>query len=491
MEGVEFVLGHISDLHFSEGTDLSSPSHSHSMEHLVGLEKAITRIPNIDYLVVSGDISNTGSKQSLINASGYIFDTIPIGSGKYTGLKLPPEKCGIVPGNHDAWNAEKTGSLPLIKRRQISLDHYNFAFNNHKIPPEDGCYYRWLESDGEGIFVAFVDSCFLGDTEENTDSTFGTIRFDQAIAKGKLSVDQSEKLLEWHDLGIKGHLQKTVSSDDFIERDVFAKSLKVIIMHHYLFEPPGHSSDYFMRVKHRDVVFRNVAMSDFDIMLCGHKHIPSFDVHTYGHHFDDKAINRYLINYFRRIIGLHSLPIQFEDDKGKRWARALTFLSNILTKKKIKENPNASPEQIADGVLDLLKNGLEKPDDLEKNVKSFIANHGMSGADLIEGNELREIRKRISVGLSLKERSSLREVANKINGISRTLASKPFLQVMSGSTVKATTQSEKSRYFNAYSFVRERNGWKMIAKRYQWNHALKEFDMDNPFITEHFVSKRI
>lgn len=489
MDKAKFVIGHVSDLHFSEGTDLSSPAHSHSMDHLIGLEKALGNINNLDYFVVSGDISNSGDKQSLINASGYIFDTIPIGAGKFTGLKLPPQKCGIVPGNHDAWNAEKSGSL--IQRRQKSLAHYNFAFNDHKIPSIDGCYYKWLESGGHGVFIAFVDSCFLGDTEENTDSTFGTLRYDQAIAKGKLSVDQSEKLLEWHDLGIKGHLPNPELADQCIDKDIFAKSLKIMIMHHYLFEPPGYSSDYFMRVKHRDVVFRNVAMSDFDIMLCGHKHIPSFDVHTYGHHFDERATNRYLINYFRRIIGLHSLPIQFEDDKGNRWSRALTFLSNILTKKKVSENPNASAEQISEEVIELLKTGLEKPEELERNVKAFIANNGISGSTLIEGAELREIRKRISVGLSQRERTTLKEVANKISGISRALATKPFLQVMSGSTVKATTQLEKLRCFNVYSFDREPDGWRMLAKRYQWNCALKEFDMANPFTTEHFVKKRI
>jgi len=47
-------------------------------------------------------------------------------------------------------------------------------------------------------------------------------------------------------------------------------------MHHYLFEPPEQSSDYFMRIQDRDVVFRNLALSDFDVLLCGQKHVTAF-----------------------------------------------------------------------------------------------------------------------------------------------------------------------------------------------------------------------
>ena len=400
----EFNILHISDLHFSEGTDISNPAHSHSVKRLIGLESAIKSFNKNDFLIVSGDISHNGDKQSLINASGYIFDTIPIGKGKYTGLSISKQCCGIIPGNHDAWNAQVSGTGSLLKRRQNSLENYNFAFTNHTIPSQSGCYYRWIEKTGSGIFIAFVDSCFWGDTEKHHESPFGTLRFDQAIAKGKLSVTQTEKLLEWHDLGMKGALEKDYKNNHYIDKDLFSQSLKILVMHHYLFEPPGHSSSYFMRIQHRDIVFRNIAMSDFDLMLCGHKHIPAFDTHSYGHHFDGKAMNRYLINYFRRMIGLHSLPIQLKDKKGKFWSKALTFFSNILVKMVKKNNPSLGAKDLADDVLELLKDGLEKPDELENKVKTFLHKNGISGADIIDDGELKDIKKRISIGLSVDER---------------------------------------------------------------------------------------
>jgi hypothetical protein len=263
-------------------------------------------------------------------------------------------------------------------------------------------------------------------------------------------------------------------------------------MHHYLFEPPGHASDYFMRIKHRDVVFRNVAMADFDMLLCGHKHIPAFDIHTYGHHFDGRAVNRYLINCFRRMIGLHSLPIQLEDEDGKRWSKPLTMVSNLLTKLIHSTNKNTDPRKIADDVLELLKAGLDQPDELERNVKKFLFEKGVSGAEILERGELKDIRKRISVGLSVSERKQLRAVSEKIVGISSSLKSKPFVQAMSGSSGKAVGEDEQRlRCFNKYSIEKRNDGWKIYVNRYQWDCVTKSFDTTNPVQTEHFVKKSV
>src|SRR5437879_1478100 len=125
----DFVLAHISDLHFSEGTDQSNPNHAHSIEHLIGIQNRLAALSAADCLIVSGDVSNHGDRQSLITANGWLFTTIPIGNGEYTGLNMPTERVRVVPGNHDAWNATESGHL--IDRRQKSLEHYNFAFPNH------------------------------------------------------------------------------------------------------------------------------------------------------------------------------------------------------------------------------------------------------------------------------------------------------------------------------------------------------------------------
>lgn len=481
------TIAHISDLHFSQGTDMSNPDHAHSIPHLRVLQSKIAKM-NPDILVVSGDVSNHGDKQSLINASAYLQNKIPIGSEEYIGVKYPSEKLGVVPGNHDAWNSSSIGTL--IDRRQKSLEHYNFAFPSHKIPPNCGCYYDWYEKDGMGIFFAYVDSCFLGDTEMYDDSPFGTIRYDQAIAKGKLSVQQTEKLLEWHDLGTKGYLPYPRSDGSFINKGSFSCALKIIVMHHYLFEPPEHSSDYFMRLHHRDIVFRNIAFADFDMLLCGHKHVPAFDVHTYGCHFDERATNRYLINCFRRLIGLHSLPVQIEDENGRRWTKALTTLVNAILKMVKQRKPNATPHAVAEDVLELLKQGLHEPDSLEKDVKTFLHENGLNGAEVVESSELKEIQKRLAIGLTKEERKTLQSVSRQVVNIAKKLHTRPFLQIMSGSTAKACAAGNRQRTFDLLRIECDGKDWKVQSERYVWDWNSGDF-LDHPLVQNQVFSKAI
>lgn len=465
-----FVLAHISDLHFSAGTDQSDPDHTHSIPHLVGIENCISALSSLDCLIVSGDVSNHGDKQSLITASGWLFSTIPIGNGQYTGLRMPADSVRVVPGNHDAWNA--IGRGPLIDRRQRSLEHYNFAFPDHQIPHK-GCYYDWQQKGADGLYIALVDSCFLGDTEENSGSTFGTLRYDQAIAKGRLTVEQAEQLLEWHDKGIQGRLEDPRRSGTFIDKNAFASSLKILVMHHYLFEPPEKRSDYFMRVQQRDVVFRNLALSDFDVLMCGHKHIASFDVHDYGDHIDERATGRYMANYFRRLIGLESLPIQFVDKEGKWLSKSLTQLAEILGGYFKRYNPlrhTSEPNNfdIAEKVFQLLKDGLEHPEALRRTVETYLHQTGVSGAILLDSAELKAIQKRITVGLDVEQRKELRKVADKISALSKSLKSRQFLQLMSGSSAKAASSPEQRRSFHIYEIQRENSGWRLTCDRFSW-----------------------
>ncbi len=466
-----FNLIHISDLHFSSGSDRSNQNHAHSIDHLVGLQNKITASDEMDMLVVSGDISNKGDRQSLIMASGWLFGSIPIGAGEHTGLKLDPKKVGVIPGNHDAWNSGKDNGM-LLDRRQRSVENYNYSFPDHAVPIS-GCSYDWIEKDGNGLYIAFVDSCFLGDTADDTESTFGTLRYD-AMAKGKLTVKQTEQLLEWHDRGMHGLLIKN-NTNDAIKKEKFSQSLKILVMHHYLFEPPEKKSDYFMRIQHRDIVFQNIALSDFDILLCGHKHIASFDVHDYGKHFDRRAVQRHMVNYFRRLIGLESLPIQFTDEKGRRFSKSLTQIAEIIgscLKSMItsKQNKNTMDDNaLADKVYEMLKEGLDSPDSLRRNIDRFLHDAGEAGASTLESDELKRIQKRISTGLSISDRKRLREVADEVSKMSEQLKSRAFLQIMSGSSAKMPSSNEQKRSFQTYKIDHEADDWKIECQRFEWD----------------------
>lgn len=264
--------------------------------------------------------------------------------------------------------------------------------------------------------------------------------------------------------------------DTFINKEVFATSLKILVMHHYLFEPPEKKSDYFMTIQHRDIVFRNVALSDFDVLLCGHKHVPAFDLHDYGKHFDRRAVDRYMLNYFRRLIGLDSLPIQLVDEKGRRFSKALTQLVNVIGTwvKRFNDRKQSSEQKIenddiSEGVFKLLRQGLEFPDDLRRNVEQFLHDIGGSGSSSLEPDELKRIQKRISTGLTMQDRKSLKGVADKISMISRRLKKRAFLQLMSGSSAKVPSSTEARRSFHTYVISHTGNGWRIESQRHEWN----------------------
>ena len=471
MSMTEFIIAHISDLHFSEGTDQRNPSHRHSIEYLIGLEKRLPPSSELDLLVVSGDISESGDRQSLVTASGYIFATIPIGHGEFTGLKFPVSKTGIVPGNHDAWNAGRSGSL--LERRQKSLENYNFAFPNHQVLESHGSRYQWLEKNGAGIYLAYVDSCFLGDNENHSGANF---RYDQAVAKGKLTIKQTEQLLSWYDLGIRGKLINP--SGGSIGKDMFANALKILVMHHYLFEPPEQPSDYFMRIQDRDVVFRNLALSDFDVLLCGHKHVTAFDVHSYGTGVDERARRRHLINHFRRLVGLHSLPIQVVDKEGNHISRAFTFMANLLAMLARQRNVGIDTVALAEQVVNELIQGLDDPTGLEKMVMEAIEKNGPIGADDFEAGEWREIAGRVSNSLSAAQRQKFRQSASRIMNMSKSLHARPFLQVMCGSSAKASGIFSQARAFNIYRIVNDSNHWLFQCDRYVWDSQHHQYPQE-------------
>jgi len=254
-----------------------------------------------------------------------------------------------------------------------------------------------------------------------------------------------------------------------IDKDIFANALKILVMHHYLFEPPEKSSDYFMRVQDRDVVFRNLALGDFDILLCGHKHMMAFDVHSYGARFDERARRRHLINHFRRLVGLQSLPIQVVDKKGNQISKAFTFMANLLAKLVRRHNADIDTVALAEQVVNELIRGLDDPTGLEKMVMEAIERNGAIGEDNFEAGEWREIAGRISDSLSAAQRQKLRQSAIRIMNISKTLHARSFLQVMCGSSAKASGAFSKERAFNIYRIVNDLNHWLFQCDRYVWD----------------------
>ena len=91
---------HISDLHISDEMHRNSGT-TQSVELLRDVQR-IAEAESPNYVLLTGDITDSGKEQSFVNAKEWLFSTVSVGGEERIGLKLSPDKVFFVPGNHDA-----------------------------------------------------------------------------------------------------------------------------------------------------------------------------------------------------------------------------------------------------------------------------------------------------------------------------------------------------------------------------------------------------
>lgn len=481
----DFKLIHLSDLHIHGGSSQTNKNHKHSIPHMRGIQKIVEQQRNnLDRLIITGDLSHYGHEENLLLAKQWIYNTLEIGNDVQISIGLEEkdfDKIRIIPGNHDAWNSKsKTGKT--VDRRQKSLENFNYALRRNGkdvIPFPDGYYYDWIEKKDRAIFFVYLDSSFLGDTQIEHDNP--DLTFLDRIAKGKISKKQSEKVLMLYDKGMLGILKKPDSTES-IDKVKFSKSLKIVVMHHYLFEPMGQKREPLLQMNERETVFRNLALGDTDILLCGHKHYAENKDHLYLHHFNKRAKARYIFNYFRRLIGIHSLPFQYDDKDGKKHNKFISTLISLFLYKKYKsQNDNQNiitDEEFIEQLTDILLKGIETPENFEKEIKEFINIHNTKALDddKLDEKELLEIANRVKISLTDDEKEKLKILTKELKKIINQLFSRQFLQLMAGSACKAHDSEEKFRSFNIYKIDILTEGYEVKCERYIWNNYKKEFN---------------
>lgn len=113
-----------------------------------------------------------------------------------------------------------------------------------------------------------------------------------------------------------------------ISAEAFTSSLKIMIAHHYLFEPPGRKKQPALQMRNRNAVFVNITSAEYDVYICGHKHVTHFWDANYAKHFDKRSASRHLLNLFRRMIDLDAIPFTSKDKQGRKYPRSFQLLIN-------------------------------------------------------------------------------------------------------------------------------------------------------------------
>lgn len=457
---------HISDLHISREMHHLVES-THSVEQLRGIQ-TIFEEEGPDYLVVTGDITDLGDFQSLVNAREWLFNTVPIGGEARIGLNSPLDRIFLIPGNHDAFNVSIPKSSLLL--RQQSLENYYREFPSHTyqtISKDDfGCRYFWINNGGTPIFLCLIDSSYLGDPLKETS---GIANIDR-VACGKWLREQARTILSWYDLGIAGRLSFH-QDENLIPSAEFQRATKVLLMHHYLFEPREgrhRIKDYYLRIKNKKEIIGNVLMADFDLMLCGHKHVLSTDDRTYAQHLDPRATNRLLLSAFKRHLGLRSSPIE-TDSRRRRIKRALLNCAFIMGR--------WFQGKEKDGIIDLVERHLQDASEFEQKMKEIFTDNNPE-FDELEIGEIDGIVTAIQ-SLTPSQRTDLSRVAAKqLRECRKALGKRKFLHIMSGSSSKRTA-IPNNRAVNIYEITDNREGVQIRFKRYIYGPDLTDPNNQN------------
>lgn len=347
------------------------------------------------------------------------------------------------------------------------------------MPTPPGCRYLWIEDRDISTYMVLADSSYFGELDPCEDSPAPLSK----IARGKLSLQQTEQILLWYDKGMAGTLEDSANSGRQISSEAFSKSLKILVMHHYLFEPPEYTEDYFLKIRDRDLVFRNLALAGFDLLLCGHKHIAAPIKTSYHRHFDKRAMRRLALNHLRRCAGLPSAPLL--RDQGGVWRHFAARVSKPIrwfADKLARARRSAAP-LLAEGppLENVLEAGLRDPTILRQYLNVVLAHQNRDSERVVEGRELMEICKSLDIRFSPQERKAIASViAGYMNTLGNRLIRRPFVQLMSGSTTKASLDQHKDRHFNIYRISLSGDGFEFNVTEYDFNDEAMEFSPTIP-----------
>jgi predicted phosphodiesterase len=469
-----FRLIHISDLHFA--IPVPSTTHRHSSDYLRELATELVKEP-IDRLVVSGDISNLGDIDSLKEARAFLLDTID-DNGQRFGLKLGTmERIVVVPGNHDAYQCARDSSLTRMWQR--ANVNFRNVFPEKPIDPPYGSGWDWIEKDGEALFIVYADSCYMGDARPGPFRNL--FKLARRAARGDISEKQTERFRTLHTDGMSGLLSTPEGKP--ISKRQFSSAFKVLIMHHYLFTPPGMpwKAELFMRLRQRRKVLLSLALSDFDLVLCGHSHIAHTYRSTYHQHFERKGRKRFTLDYARMVMGVRLFPRVFGARSDRfalsKWS---SLVVNLFVRSAFEKDPQRSLSDAEELVVSQLTTAVQSPQAFRESIRDLMSSVVDSGEFLVVPSDLVLLQRRIVAGLSDETRIALAEQSKTMPAILGNFKARPFAQLMSGSTSKFSAPGSPERSFAVYSIDRNAHGWRVDVERRTWNPLSKRFQGPGP-----------
>lgn len=463
-------LIHISDLHFDVRAGTTS-SRRHSFDYLEGIASLI-KTQEFDRLIVSGDITNSGDTDSLKHARDYITDSIPKPNGGRVGLGLGGfDKVVIIPGNHDAFNSSglKAPYQSIMEAWQRSTTNFDAIFLEKPLPKPFGCNYDWVNVNGTPLYICYVNSCHLGDS-----GAPNIFQFFRHVARGDVSIKQTDRIKDFYFRGQRGVLRVPDRSSE-IPREDFSAAFKILVMHHYLVPPPGLRVEPMMRLRQQREVFMRLALCDFDVMLCGHSHVPHMHEREYSVHFSRRSRRRFQRAYAGRIFGTENFP-RVLGPREERFALSdwSSFALNCFIKYEL---VSATSDEIATtaAAIDNLRKALGSESAFKTSLRRVLANLADTGEMEVDREQLRRIHRRVIGTLTNGERVGFARLSKGLPALIRATRNRSFVQMSCGSSAKASSTFSPRRSIYIYDIDQSNNSWTLNRTEYLWDAQQSQF----------------
>lgn len=273
-DDLKAIIAHISDTHFNRIFQNEKPTFlsrfgaaPHDFKLLRALDTAFSNIPfqlkrdlklkkdpKIDIVIVTGDITTDGERNSFGNAQTYFKSKYLITKKKGIGLNIK-RNLFIVPGNHDCL-IQKFEGIPFLR---YVCTQYKSNYNEQF---EELPYVKKRKINGINFLLIGIDSNQVDKRPRN-------------IAKGKVGFKQLQK--------IDNKLTKLRNSDEEYYKNCF----KIAFLHHHLLRPRSDDDailrriyQYFLKyaliphiLEDSKEVLEVFDKNKIDMVIFGHKHI--------------------------------------------------------------------------------------------------------------------------------------------------------------------------------------------------------------------------
>jgi len=454
----EVNLLHISDTHIVASRTLKKSTKSTQIQLAKSLKKFIDENNEFDMNIITGDITyDDNYDDALENARDFLFSDYVLKTDGNIGLNLNAKKTIIVPGNQDL---AKDFTSDLKEWWKESIAPFNSTFNEISaiIPSEEnGITFYYTVINTIPLLYVILDTSYLSGSDK--DRGRGTSK----RQREKLLNEQISIMLSSFTTKNGFYEFKSNNESIKISKYEYKKVIKILVMHHFLFDPSNITNIKSLSIKQSTQrnLFKNLLLSDFDLILCGHKHRQNESNLLNIDSIDYRSKRRFYFDILRNKMGYKKRFFQLNDKENQNISKPssliLYFIAAYaedvkfvkLVKNIFKDIKNNNKIKLPNEFVELvLNNNLDAMTSLEDK-KLDLYNY------LCEKFDKNTIQKIIKYGKPI------------VVSLENEFRKRDIVQISAGASTHDNKNTKSKRFIKTIKIVKDKNGYRIIPSTYE------------------------